>query len=58
MLLRDHPLMSYRGVRNWPSTWLWVGGEVNERPRGEVGIVTHIYALSNRNKELVFDDTP
>ena len=26
MHLRDHPLMSYRGIRNWPPSWVQAGG--------------------------------
>jgi hypothetical protein len=34
MLLRAHPLMSYRGVPSWPPSWVWT-----KRPRGEIGIL-------------------
>jgi hypothetical protein len=43
MLLRDHPLMSYRGVKNWPPTW-----SSRKRPgeslRGEIGTLTFVLA--------------
>jgi hypothetical protein len=39
MLLRDHPLMSYHGVPNWPPTWTWMRGREDNYPRGEVGIL-------------------
>jgi hypothetical protein len=26
MLLRDHPLMRYHGLPNWPPAWTWIGG--------------------------------
>jgi hypothetical protein len=39
MLLRDHPLMSYRGTRNWPPVWTWTRGGENKYPKGEVGIL-------------------
>jgi hypothetical protein len=52
MLLREHPLMCYRGVRNWPPTWIWVGGEANERPRGEVGILIHVMPSVLEAKKL------
>src|SRR5262245_46984439 len=42
MLLRDHPLMRYRGIPNWPPSWLWTGGAENKRPIGEVGILKSI----------------
>src|SRR5262245_57273633 len=46
MLLRDHPLMRYHGIPNWPPTWTWIGGFENKRPQGEVGILKTI-ELSN-----------
>jgi hypothetical protein len=39
MLLRHHPLMTYRGVPNWPPTWTWIEGRQNKSPQGEVGIL-------------------
>ena len=39
MWLRDHPLMTYHGVPNWPPTWIWVEGLENKSPKGEVGIL-------------------
>ena len=39
MLLRDHPLMSYKGIPNWPPAWTWIDGLENKRPRGEIGIL-------------------
>ena len=39
MLLRDHPLMTYKGNRSWPPAWLWTAGYDNTYPRGEVGIL-------------------
>jgi hypothetical protein len=39
MFLRDHPLMSYRGVPNWPPAWTWIDGEENSHPKGEIGIL-------------------
>jgi len=37
MLLRDHPLLSYRGIPSWPPTWTWIEGEENKKPKGEIG---------------------
>ena len=38
MLLRDHPLMMYHGVRSWPPVWIWRGGNpTTNNPKGEVG---------------------
>jgi hypothetical protein len=43
LALRDHPLMSYRGVRNWPPQWTWVGGGQPDRnPQGEVGVLRSV----------------
>jgi hypothetical protein len=42
MKLRDHPLMTYKGVRSWPPAWLWRGGYENSFPEGEVGILTEV----------------
>jgi hypothetical protein len=37
MLLRDHPLISYRGIPSWPPD-LIDGGE-DKHPTGEIGIL-------------------
>jgi len=37
MQLRNHPLMRYRGRRNWPPVWVWTGTGLDERASGEVG---------------------
>jgi hypothetical protein len=42
MLLRDHPLMSYKGLRSWPPAWLWMHGEENHHPRGEIGLLREV----------------
>ena len=42
MLLRNHPLMRYRGLSNWPPAWLWIDGVENKHPRGEIGILTSV----------------
>jgi hypothetical protein len=39
MLLRDHPLMSYKGVPSWPPTWAWIDGREDKDPKGDVGIL-------------------
>jgi hypothetical protein len=38
MLLRDHPLMHYRGVPSWPPNWVWTDGSEEKRPKGEIGV--------------------
>ena len=42
MLLRDHPLMSYKGVPSWPPTWTWIDGRENEQPTGEIGTLAEV----------------
>jgi hypothetical protein len=40
MLLRDHPLMSYRGLPNWPPVWICKDDVLNKKQqRGEVGVL-------------------
>src|SRR5215470_2968244 len=46
MLLRNHPLMSYRGLRSWPPHWTWTGGVKNMHPQGEVGILREVLNIS------------
>jgi hypothetical protein len=41
-LLRDHPLMSYKGNRSWPPSWTWTGGLEDRNPRGEIGILWQV----------------
>jgi hypothetical protein len=42
MKLRDHPLMSCVGMRDWPPAWLWRGGSEDTRPDGEVGLLKEV----------------
>jgi hypothetical protein len=43
MQLRDHPLMSYRGISNWPPIWTQ-GTEKNQKIiKDEVGILTYVH---------------
>ncbi|HEY6200828.1 MAG TPA: hypothetical protein VI231_19670 [Candidatus Binatia bacterium] len=42
MKLRNHPLKSCGGLRNWPPTWSWIGGENKSHPAGEVGVLTEV----------------
>jgi hypothetical protein len=37
MLLRDHPLISYRAIPTWPPAWTWIDGQADKRARGEIG---------------------
>jgi hypothetical protein len=72
MKLRDHPLMSYRGVPNWPPVWtqMRIGGV--KIVKGEVGVLIYVHAGAafntchlvieyenqNYNGSLVIDDGP
>jgi hypothetical protein len=44
--LRDHPLMIYRGARNWPPTWVKTDGSKEAATRGtlrgEIGTLTQV----------------
>lgn len=42
MVLRDHPLMNYRGVPNWPPHWLPRQHAGGVQPRGEIGRLTEV----------------
>ena len=42
MLLRDHPLLSYRGIPSWPPVWTWIEGQENKNPKGEIGTLTEV----------------
>jgi hypothetical protein len=39
IVLRNHPLMSFRGRPSWPPAWLCFAGEANANAEGEVGIL-------------------
>ncbi len=57
MMLRDHPLMRYRGIPNWPPVWTRTRDENRRTVRGEVGILTYIYSNSRMSSKcfLVID---
>lgn len=42
MQLRDHPLMSYRGIRNWPPVWTIGYAWRFKTVTGEVGTLKHV----------------
>lgn len=42
MELRNHPRVSYKGVRSWPPAWFWIAGDTNKYPEGEVGILKEL----------------
>ena len=42
MKLRDHPLISYKGVRSWPPVWFDADVVPGKVIQGEVGILTDV----------------
>jgi hypothetical protein len=42
MQLRSHPLMHYRGVRNWPPAWTRIRGSEDRHLKGEVGTLREV----------------
>ena len=55
MELRYHPLMSYRGLPNWPPVWTWRGGGAeNRRVRGEVGVLKDVLLSTIEPKSRIF----
>ncbi len=43
MELRQHPLMSFRGRRNWPPEWIQSPTQNGDTVTGEVGILKEVY---------------
>ena len=46
MQLRDHPLMSFRGVCNWPPTWVKSGSSSDvfqNKLYGEIGVLNQVF---------------
>jgi len=63
MLLRDHPLMAYHGLRNWPLTWTWMDGAEDKHPTGEIGILRMVLLpkLQRANKcflLILYEESP
>ena len=55
MELRYHPLMTYRGLPNWPPVWTWRGGGAEDkRARGEVGILRDAFLSRIEPKSRIF----
>ena len=54
MLLRNHPLVSYHGLRSWPPVWTYVYGAENKRPRGEIGFLREIVPSSIQPADRCF----
>jgi hypothetical protein len=44
MQLRDHPLMSYRGICNWPPVWTKGSNESEKKTiKSEIGILKYVH---------------
>jgi hypothetical protein len=43
MELRNHPLMSFRGRRNWPPEWIQTPTQNSDTAIGEVGVLQEVY---------------
>jgi len=54
MKLRDHPLLSYKGVSSWPPTWLRGGGGRYVYAMGEVGVLKDVMLSSVELYEKCF----
>jgi hypothetical protein len=53
-MLKNNPLMTYRGLSSWPPTWTWVGGVDNQHPKGEVGILEEIKVSQIEPMDRIF----
>jgi hypothetical protein len=42
MTLREHQQMSHQGLSTWPPVWVWIDGEKDENPKGEIGILKRV----------------
>jgi hypothetical protein len=42
MKLRDHPLLSYRGVSSWPPVWVGKDARQLEQPKSEIAILKNV----------------
>ena len=53
MKLREHPSMSYRGIRNWPPEWTTTGQSESELLQGEVGTLKAVFMDDDSNAEVI-----
>jgi hypothetical protein len=53
MTFRDHPLMQYRGMRNWPPIWIRWSKQGSKTVKGEVGILKEAH-VDPRNPQQCF----
>jgi hypothetical protein len=53
MKLRAHPLMSYRGVSNWPPVWVGTNRR-HESLKGEVGVLKDVVSSKTEGANRFF----
>lgn len=49
--LREHPLMSRRGISNWPPVWTNSTKEDPQKIYGEVGVLRYIHLADQASKK-------
>jgi hypothetical protein len=54
MKLRDHPLISYHKLHNWPPAWTWIDGPEDKHPTGEIGILRTVLLSKTRPADRCF----
>lgn len=52
MKLRDHPMMHYQGVKNWPPLWKCARGGAIPTVKGEVGVLTYVHSNARLSSRL------
>jgi hypothetical protein len=53
MKLRDHPGMSFRGIRTWPPRWISTRQTRERLPSGEIGILKDVSMHNNLYSEII-----
>jgi hypothetical protein len=52
MQLREHPAMSYGGLRAWPPVWVHSRSEPGRKQNGEIGILTGLIFYEDMPRRL------
>lgn len=52
MRLKDHPLMSYYGMKSWPPVWVNTRGGKVKKLTGEIGMLTRTVFFPETPKRL------
>jgi hypothetical protein len=52
MKFREHPLVTYHGMRMWPPIWVWAGGKNDKPIEGEAGILREVRLSDVANGRL------